>query len=153
MAEPLKARLEADLKAAMKSGDVLDRDTIRFVLADIKNAEIDQRGPLDEVQSLAVLQRQAKRMSESIDQYLSGGRVDLAERESAQLAIVKRYMPIEMSDEELLELARQVVVETGAATPKDMGRVMPILIERAGGRADGKRLSAAAKTAITHAGS
>jgi uncharacterized protein YqeY len=149
MTDSLRARLETDMKAAMRAGDAVERDTLRFILAALQNAEIEKRGALDEAEGQALLQRQAKRMVESIDQFRAGGREDLAEKESVQLAILKRYLPAELSDDEVLDLAREVVRETGASTPKDMGRIMPILIERAAGRADGKRLSSAAKTALS----
>jgi uncharacterized protein YqeY len=148
MTEPLRTRLETDMKAAMKAGDVMERDTLRFLLAALKNAEIDKRDALDEREGEALLQRQAKRMVEAIDQFRAGNREDLAERESTQLAILKRYLPEELSDDEVLELARAVVKETGAASGKEMSKVMPLLVERAAGRSDGKRLSIAAKTAI-----
>lgn len=149
MTDSLRARLESDMKAAMRAGEVIERDTLRYLLAALQNAEIEKRDALDEQEGTALLQRQAKRMVESIDQFRAGGREDLAEKESVQLAILKRYLPEELSDEEVLELARAVVRDTGATSPKEMGRVMPILIERAAGRADGKRLSNAAKTALS----
>lgn len=153
MAETLRARLEADLKLAMRSGDTESRDTIRFLLAAVKNAEIEKRGELSDDDAIALLQRQAKRMNESIEQFRSGNRADLAEREAAQLAILKRYLPAELSDEELAQLARAAVQETGATGPKDMGKVMPLLMQRIAGRADGKRASAAVRAALAGADS
>jgi uncharacterized protein YqeY len=152
MSESLRERLESDMKAAMRAGNTVERDTLRFILAALKNAEIEKRGELDEREGQALLQRQAKRMVESIDSFRTGGRDDLAEREEGQLAILKRFLPAELSDAEVLELARQVVAETGATSPKEMRRIMPLLVERAAGRADGKRLSNAAKTALGGAG-
>lgn len=148
MEPTVKSRMEADLKVAMKSGDVLLRDTLRFVLAGLKNAEIDKRGPLtsDEVQAL--LLKQGKRMQESIDQFAAGGREDLADHERAQMAIVKRYLPAELTEDELTELVRAAIAETGATGPKDLGMVMKALTASAQGRADGKRLSAAARAAL-----
>jgi hypothetical protein len=137
------------MKSAMKAGEVVQRDTLRFLLAALKNTEIEKRDALDESEGQALLQRQAKRMVESIEQFRAGGREDLAEREAVQLAILKSYLPAELSDEEVLELARAVVRETGATSAKDMAKVMPVLVERAAGRSDGKRLSAAAKAALS----
>ncbi len=153
MEESLRQRLETDMKAAMKRGDAVSRDTIRFILAALKNAEIDKRAALSDDEGIALLHRQAKRMSESQEQFQAANRHDLAEREAAQIEIVKRYLPAELSDDDLTALAQQVVQETGATTAKDLGRVMPILIERAAGRADGKRLSTAARAALTSASS
>jgi uncharacterized protein len=144
----LRERLESDLKSAMRGGDTTRRDTIRYLLAALKNAEIEKRAALDPEEEIALLQRQAKRQNESIDQFRAGGRADLAEREEEQLAILKRYLPAELTDDEVSQLARTVVAELDATSMKDLGRVMPLLIERAAGRADGKRLSTAARAAF-----
>ncbi len=95
----LRQRLETDMKHAMRSGDVLTRDTVRFVLAALKNAEIDQGGPISDKEGNALLQRQAKRMQESIEQFDAAGRTDLADREREQIAIVNRYLPEPLTDE------------------------------------------------------
>jgi uncharacterized protein len=152
MEESLRQRLEADMKSAMKSGDAFGRDTVRFILSALKNEEIDKRRELTDEEGIALLYRQAKRMAESLEQYQSANREDLAQREAAQIEIVKRYLPAELLDDELAALAREVVRETGATSARDLGRVMPLLIERAGGRADGKRLSTAARAALSSAG-
>ena len=144
----LKEQLQDDLKKAMVARDEVRRDTIRFVLSNLKNAEIDERGPLTPEQDLALLNRVSKRLVEAIDQYDAAGRDDLAEKERAQLAIVKDYLPAELSDEELAVLVAEVVAEVGAETPKDMGKVMPVLLPRVAGRADGKRVSTAVKAAL-----
>jgi uncharacterized protein YqeY len=148
METSLRSRLEVDLKAAMIARDEIRRDTIRFVLSAVKNAEIEERGPLTSDQDIALLNRMSKRLIEAIDQYDAAGRTDLAEKERAQLAIVKQYLPAELSDDELSALVQDVVAETGASTPKDMGRVMPVLLERVAGRADGKRVSTAVRAAL-----
>lgn len=145
----IRDRLQADLKAAMRDRDETARDTLRYILSAIKNAEIEHRGELSPAEATAVLQKQAKQRQEAIEQFRSGQRSDLAEREEAQLAILKRYLPAELSDEEVLGLTREVVAETGASSMKDMSKVMPVLMQRAGGRADGRRLSAAVKTVLS----
>jgi uncharacterized protein YqeY len=144
----LRQRLEADLKTAMKAGDQTTKETIRYLLAAVKNAEIDKRGPLTEAEAAAVLQKQAKQRADSIEQFRAGGRADLVAREEAQLEVLRRYQPAELSDQEIADLARAVAAEVGATSVKDMGKVMPVLIERAAGRADGRRLSAAARSAL-----
>ena len=149
MAESLRGRLEKDLKTAMLAKDDVARDTIRFILASVKNDEIEKRGPLSADDDIALLNRMSKRLLEAIEQYDAAGRVDLADRERAQLAIVKRYLPEEMSDDDLKMLVQSVVAEVGATTPKDMGKVMPVLLPRVAGRADGKRVSAAVREALS----
>lgn len=153
MDDTLRSRLETDLRQAMKGGDAESRDTIRFILAAVKNAEIEKRGELTDEDAIALLQRQAKRMNESIEQFRAGNREDLAVREGRQLAILKRYLPAELSDEELAAMAREAVRETGATTAKEMGKVMPLLVQRVAGRADGKRVSTAVKVALAEAAS
>ncbi len=148
MEPSLRQRLEDDLKTAMKAGDQVARETIRFTLAGIKNAEIEKRGPLSPDDELALLQRETKRRADSIDQFRAGKREDLVEKEEAQLAILRRYLPAAMSDAELSELVATVVAETGASGPKDMARVMPVLLQRVAGRADGRRVSAAVREAL-----
>ena len=144
----VRQRLEADLKTAMRGGDTVTRDTARYVLAAIKNAEIEHRGPLALPEEEAVLRRLGKQLADAIEQYRAAGRDDLAAREEGQLAILQRYLPPALGDDELADLAAAVVHEAGAAGPKDMSKVMPILMERVGNRADGRRVSAAARAAL-----
>jgi uncharacterized protein YqeY len=148
MADALRARLERDLKTAMLAKDEIARDTIRFILASVKNQEIEQRSPLSADDDIALLNRMSKRLLEAIEQYDKAGRTDLSEREREQLAIVKRYLPEEMTDDELNALVQSVVLEVGAVAPKDMGKVMPVLLPKIAGRADGKRVSAAVRQAL-----
>lgn len=145
----VRQQLEADLKTAMRGGDTATRDTVRYLLSAIKNEEIERRAPLAQAEQEAVLQRVAKQLGDAAEQFRSGGREDLAGREAAQLAILRRYLPAELNDEELSALVAAVVSEVGATGPKAMGKVMPVLIERAAGRADGRRLSAAARAALS----
>ncbi|MGH2534030.1 MAG: GatB/YqeY domain-containing protein [Thermomicrobiales bacterium] len=148
MTESPRDRLDSDLKAAMKAGDVTARDTIRFTLSGLKYEEIEKRGALTTEEEIAFLQRQAKRLSEAIDLYRTGNRPDLADREAAQLAILQGYLPAALTDDEVRRLVEQAIAETGATSVREMGRVMPVAIARAEGRADGKRLSAAVRDAL-----
>ena len=132
----------------MRAGDTFSRDVIRYVLAALKNARIDKGDELTRDEETAVLRRQQKQRQESIEQFEAGNREDLVARETAQLAVLERYLPAAMSDAELQSLAAQVVAELGASGPRDMSKVMPALIERAGDRADGRRISAAARHAL-----
>ncbi len=151
MAQTLRERLEWDLKEALRSGDTTARDTIRFTLAALKNAEIDKGGPLNPAEELALLQREAKRRAESIEQFRAGKRQDLVEREEAQLAVLRRYLPAPLSDEELTKIIADTIAETGAHGAKDMGKVMPLVMERVAGRADGRRVSALVRDALSQA--
>jgi uncharacterized protein YqeY len=132
----------------MIARDEVTRDTIRYVLSALKNEEIENRGPLNPDQEITLLNRVNKRLVEAIEQYDAAGRTDLASHERAQQEVVKRYLPAELSDDELSNLVAAAVAETGAAGPKDMGKVMQVLLPRVAGAADGKRVSAAVKTAL-----
>src|SRR5512145_977328 len=145
---PVRQRLEDDLKAAMRAGDATTRDAIRYILSAVKNAEIDARGSSAPADIDAALRRLGKQLNDAIEQYQAAGRQDLADHEAAQLAVLKRYLPAELSDEELNALIADAIAETGASGPKDMGRVMPVAMQRVAGRADGRRISAAVKAAL-----
>jgi uncharacterized protein YqeY len=140
--------MEADLKDAMRAGDVTARETLRFTLAALKNAEIDKRSALTPSEEMDVLKTQAKRRVDSIDQYRAAGRTDLVDRETAQLDVLKRYLPTEMSDDELAALVRDAIWQVGASSPKEMGKVMPVALKAAGDRASGKRVSDAVRLAL-----
>jgi uncharacterized protein YqeY len=149
MTEPtIRQRLEEDLKTAMRSGDTTSRDAIRYILSAVKNAEIEARGTSSPANTDLALRRLAKQLTDAIEQYEVAGRQDLVDRELAQLTVLKRYLPIELTDDELSDLVAQVILETGAVGPKDMGRVMPVALKRVAGRADGRRVSAAVKSAL-----
>ena len=141
----LEERLAEDLKAAMRAGDTVRRDVIRYLRAGLKNAQIERGQPLGEADELAVLQQQIKQRQDAIEQFERGKRADLVERESGQLAILSGYLPAGLAGEELDVLVRAVIAEAGATGPRDLGRVMPGLIERAAGRADNRTLGASAR--------
>ena len=117
-------------------------------MAAIKNAEIEKRSGLTDAEELDVLKTQSKRRVDSIEQYQNAGRSDLVERETAQLAVLKKYMPAEMSDDQLSDLVRSVIAKVGASGPKEMGKVMPVAIKAAGDSVSGKRLSDAVRQAL-----
>ncbi len=136
------------MKAAMKARDTETRDAIRYVLSAVKNAEIEKRGELTEEEELKLIRSQVKQRQDSIEQFRAGGRDDLAEKEQAQVAILERYLPQQMSDEELEAFVREGIAEAGAESPKDMGKVMGLLTPRSRGRVDGRRLSTAVRNAL-----
>lgn len=150
MTEPssLREQLSNDLKQAMRDRDVELRDTIRFILSAVKNVEIDKRSSLTSEEELTVLKTQAKQRRDSIDQFRAGGRDDLADREASQLAILERYLPQQMTDDEVAAFVTQGIADAGAEGPKDMGKVMGLLNKRAEGRVDGRRLSTAVRESL-----
>jgi uncharacterized protein YqeY len=114
-------------------------------LAAAGEAKAAKSGPLSDAEVEEILQRQAKQRRDSIDAYRAGGRDDLAAKEEAELAILVSYLPQPLTTDELRELARTAIAEVGASGPRDMGKVMPIVMARAGARADGKAVSAAVR--------
>jgi len=148
MAESLRALLEQDMKQAMRDKDAEKRDAIRYILAMVKNAEIDKRAPLTGEEEISLLRSQVKQRQDSIEQFRNGGREDLAAKEESQVRILEAYLPQQMSDEEVTAFVAEGIAEAGATSPKDMGKVMGLLNKRAEGRVDGRRLSAAVKDAL-----
>ena len=138
----LKERLQADLKEAMRQGDQRRRNVLRLSLAALHNAEIAAGDELDERAETNVLSKEAKQRRESIEEFRKAGRDDLLEREEGELAILSAYLPQQFSRDEIQAAARRVLEETGASGPKDIGKVMPALMEQMQGRADGREVSA-----------
>lgn len=138
----LDDRLAEDLKAAMRAGETSRRDVIRFLRAGLKNARIERGRPLTTQEELGVLRQQMKQREDSIEQFQRGNRADLVEREAGQLSILRAYVPEPLTADELQELIRGVCEEVGATTARDLGRVMPIVVERVGGRVDNRELAA-----------
>lgn len=136
----LNERLTEDMKAAMKAGPAgkVRLETIRFLRAAMKNVEIDKHAPLSDDDILGIITKQVKQLKDSIVEFEKGGRQDLVEKAQAEAAVLADYLPQQMSEDEVRELVRQVVAETGAQGPKDMGKVMGPLVARTKGRADGK---------------
>ena len=141
MADSLKERLQADMKTAMKEKDTDRRDTVRLLISEVKKKEIDVQHELHFSEELQLLQTQAKQRRDSIEQFRSGNRDDLADKEAAQLAIIESYLPQQMTDEELDEFIEDGVAQTGAKDPKDIGKLMGLLSKSTGGRVEGRRLS------------
>ena len=145
----LSLRLQNELKEAMRSSDTTRRDVVRFLRSEIHNVEIERGRPLSDDEIIAVVQRQIKQRHDSIEQFDRGGRQDLVDIERGQIAILERYLPPQLSDGDVLEIAREVVQELQASGPGDMGRVMPILRQRIGSRAQGNVVAQAARAALT----
>ncbi len=137
----LKEKLEADLWQSMKDRDNVRRSTLRLLLAAVKNAEIAKRGSLDNPDILGVVAKEIKQRNESIEAFKLGARPDLVAREEAELAILKEYLPRQLSRDEIIAEARQVIGEAGAQGPRDKGKVMPIIMARLKGKADGREIN------------
>ena len=133
-----KDKLNTACRQAMKDKDTVRRDTLRMVLAAVKNAEIAKRGELSDGDVLGIIAKEVKQHQESIEAFKAGNRQDLVEKEQAELVILEEYLPQQLTREEVIAEARTVIEETGAQGPNDKGKVMPKLIAKLKGQADGK---------------
>ncbi len=140
MSETILEKVQADVKDAMKAGDKARVGALRMIANALQNSA--KEGSDDEV---AVLQGERKRRLEAAEQLLEGDRTEAAEAEENEAKLIEDYLPEQLSDDELGELVASAITESGASEPKDMGNVMKVLMPKVGGRADGKRVSAAVK--------
>jgi hypothetical protein len=141
----LKERITEDMKTAMRAGEKERLATIRLALAAIKQREVDERITLDDGQVLSVLEKMIKQRRESVAQFESGGRPDLVARENAEITVLQGYLPAQMSSAEIDALIAEAIAASGAASMKDMGKVMAIVKPKAQGRADLGAVSARVK--------
>jgi hypothetical protein len=144
----LKERITEDMKAAMRAGDKERLSTIRMIQAAIKQREVDERIALDDIQVLAVLEKMIKQRRESVVQFEQGHRMDLADKEKAEIALLKTYLPTQLSEAEVDALIKEAIASTGATSMKDMGKVMGAVKAQAAGRADMGAVSARIKAAL-----
>jgi uncharacterized protein YqeY len=140
----VQEQLKADLAVAMKAGERERVGALRLVLSELQKAA--KEGGDDEV---AVLRRERKRRLDAAEQYRDGGRADLADQEEGEARLIEGYLPAELPDDELARLVAEAVAEAGAGSPQEMGKVMSIVMPKVGGRADGKRVSAKVKEALS----
>jgi uncharacterized protein YqeY len=136
-----KEDLQNEMKEALRSGDKVRLETLRLALSAIKLAEVDKRKSLDEMELLSVLQKEVKMRHESISDAKKAGREDLIPVIEKELQILGEHLPEPLSEEELKGLAEEVILEMGAKSPQDMGKVMSALMPRVQGHADGKTVS------------
>lgn len=140
----LKEKLTQDLKDAMRARDEVRLRTIRSLRAALTEREIEQRqggtAELSEDDEMAVLQKQAKQRRDAIEQYEAAGRDDLAAREAEELEVLEAYLPRQLTEEEIRRVVEEIVAETGAASPREMGKVMGPAMQRLRGRAEGRKV-------------
>lgn len=136
----LKQTLLSDLKEAMKSKDSLKVDTLRLIVSEIKNKEIDLREELGDEAITALLTTQIKKRKEAAKMFEQGGRADLKEKEEKEMTIIQVYLPEQVGEDELKQRIQAVIAETGAQGPKDMGKVMKVVVPEFKGRAEGDQI-------------
>ncbi len=145
----LKDQITQDMKSAMKAGDKDRLKVVRLMLAAIKQVEVDKRVELDDAAVLSVLDKMVKQRRDSVEQFEKGGREDLAAIERDEIAVLKDYLPEQLSADDLAALVDEVIAATGAASMKDMGKVMGQIKAKAAGRADMGAVSAAVKERLS----
>jgi uncharacterized protein len=134
-------RMEQELKQAMLDKEGERRDALRLLLASLRSAEKELQRPLSDDEELQVLQRERKRRIEAAEAFRSAGRVEQAEKEERELAVLQEYMPAQLSEEELEEIIDDVIAEVGATSLRQLGRVMADVMPQVAGRADGSSVS------------
>ncbi|GAB3655640.1 GatB/YqeY domain-containing protein [Glycomyces tarimensis] len=146
----LKTQLETDMRAALKSRDKVTLGTLRMVLTAIHNEEVAGKSAreLDDAEVIKVLIKQAKQRREAAEAFREGGREESAEAELAEEAVIKRYLPEELSEAEITQIVRDAITEGGFSGPKDMGKVMKIVQPKVAGRADGKAVAGIVKAEL-----
>jgi uncharacterized protein YqeY len=141
----LKAEIQEAVKQSMKSGDRVTLSTLRLLLSAVHNEEIRVRKELSEEDIQRTITTLCKQRTEAIDLYRKGGREDLAQKEEAEFAVLKRYLPEQLTDEEVKNLIQVCIAEAGAQGVQDLGKVMKLVMPKVAGRSDGKRVNELAK--------
>ena len=149
MPSTLKPQLTSDMKSSMKSGDKQRLGVVRLMLAAIKQIEVDERIELDDTRILAVLDKMVKQRRESISHYSNAGRDDLVAVEQAEIDLIQEYLPEALSEAEINDLVEQSIATTGAASIKDMGKLMGVLKPQLQGRADMGKVSQLVKSRLS----
>jgi hypothetical protein len=134
----VEKQLMEDMKLAMKSGNKIERDTIRMLRAQIKLASIDKKDELNEAELAQVLQKEAKKRKEAIEMFQQGNRQDLVKKEESELEIISTYLPEQLSDKDLDKIITEAIESLQVTSEKDMGRVMGAIMPKVKGKADGK---------------
>ena len=129
--------IKQDMYAAMKSKDKVKATILRSLLSNLKKIEIEKKEPIAEPEYLSIVKKMVKQLKESIDVYSQAGRIELAEKEKSELSIIEAYLPKQFSEEEILELIKNIISEISAKNISDIGKVMAIVMKEGGGKVDG----------------
>ncbi len=138
---PLKEKLMEDLKSSMKTKDKVKKNVVTMVRAAIKQREVDERIELSDDEILNIIAKQVKQKKDSIEDFKKGSREDLVELTNREIAILQEYLPPQLCEEELVNIVKKAIEETGAKTKKDMGKIMANVMPQIKGRADGKQVN------------
>ncbi len=144
----VKERLKNDLKDAMKAKDVFKRETIRFLMSALKQVEVDERRELSDDDIYKIIQKSIKQRDDAAKQYKEAGREELYEKEKAEAKLIKTYLPKQLNEEELTQIVKELIEQSGATGIKDMGSIIKLTLDRVGNSADGKSISAIVKSLL-----
>jgi len=144
----LRDQIDIDIKSAMKSGAKDKVSALRMLSAALKNKQIEKRAPLVDGEIVDTVRSLIKQRKDSIEQFAKGGRQDLVDKETAEVAVLEVYLPQQMAREEIEKIVREVIAQTGAQGAKDMGKVMKALVPLLAGRADNKLVSELVKSSL-----
>ena len=144
----MRAKITGDIKTAMKAGEKDRVAVLRLINAEVQKAEIESKTTLDDAGIIQVMTKMVKQRRDSIQQFTSGGRQDLADKEQAEIAILEQYLPQQMDEAAVTAAIKGAIAESGAASPKDMGKVMGVLKAKYAGQMDFQKASAAVKAAL-----
>ncbi len=144
----LKERITEDVKAAMRARNAERLGTIRLLTAAMKQKEVDERIELDDIAVIGIVDKLIKQRKDSVEAFSKAGRMDLADKEAAEIVVLQEYLPARLSPEEIAAAVKQIVAELGAKGPGDMGKVMGAVKARLAGKADMSQVSAAVKAAL-----
>ncbi len=142
---PLNEKLLDDLKKAMKTKNAPRLSCLRMLKAALKNKQVEKGSPLEDSEFQGVVSSLVRKSRESVEEFTKAGRLDLAQKESAEIEILHEYLPEQLTQEQIEEAVKEVITEAGASGPKDLGRVMKTAMERLAGKAQGKDVNLAAK--------
>lgn len=145
----MRARIMNDIKTAMKAGEKSKVATLRLIQAALQTAEIDKKSDLTDAEVVQVMTKMVKQRRDSIEQYTKAGRDELAANEQAEIDLIETYLPKQMSDDEITAAVKSAIAETGASSPKDMGKVMGALKGKYAGQMDFQKASAQVKAALS----
>jgi hypothetical protein len=137
----MKERISQDIKKAMKAKEVLRLSTLRMALADFQKKEKEKGEPVKDEEAIQIIQSMIRKRKDSVEQYRKAGREELAQKEEQEITILNEYLPEQMSEEQVRDLAIKTISELGVTGPKEMGRVMGSLVKQLSGKADGGTIS------------
>ena len=144
----MKEQISLDIKAAMKSKDAERLSTLRMILADIQRKEKEKGLAVTDETVVQILQSMVRKRKEAIEQFRKGGRDELAEKEQREIAVIEGYLPEQLSEDDISDAAREAITALGVSGPREMGKVMGVLVKKLGGRADGGTISRIVKAEL-----